>query len=285
MRKNNLISAIFAMVIIGSTIFYACKKEENVITKQEVTEKRQKAKGDGWRVFAADCKGVLSGAATGATIGTAVGGATGAATGAIIGGVVGGTAASIEKAMELKAKEPSKIVNVETINTIEMVNEASNPNNPFDAIGAAHYKIINYCVENNFFVDNDVFDRIAYYDMVTAPDMVTNYFPQFTESNLTPIGSEYVQYYDHNAMETTLSNIDLPFSTYLHPTLSFMIEEYDEYMENSTSFSDFYQYSIQKEDEIIANTYFVDIEKQIVLSYMATARYGYWYWNTVIGFN
>jgi hypothetical protein len=275
---KKIILGILTLLVIGGTEF-SCSKDVNPINNLSEMEKVYKANGNGWKIFAADCKGALSGAGTGAAVGTAVGGAGGATVGAIIGAVVGGSAASIEKAQDLKTKAATtvdgEVIVLTPVDESEMAEEASNPENPFDHIGFAHYKIVNYYLENNYLTADGVFDRSSYYDM--AIDQL----PTFMEENFA--FAEYTQYYDFNALETTLSNIDLPFDTYLNPTLSSMLEEYNEYMESSVNFSDFRQYSVQKENEIISNDGFEEIEKQMVLSYMATARYGYWYWNKVIG--
>jgi hypothetical protein len=158
-----------------------------------------------------------------------------------------------------------------------MGDEASNPNNPYDYIGAVHYQLINYGFENDLFVIyDDELDREVCYETII------NQLPIFLENNFFPT-SDCEQYYDFEAIETTLSNID-SFDQYItNPNLLSILTEYDDYMESSANFFNFHQYSIQKENEIIENPNFLEIEKQIVLSYMATARYGYWDWDLILG--
>ena len=47
-------------------------------------------------------------------------------------------------------------------------------------------------------------------------------------------------------------------------------------------FQDFYIYSVNIERDILMSGDFFAIEKQILLSYMATARYGFYFWNNII---
>jgi hypothetical protein len=285
---KKLLFAIIGTALVVGGFFYACKKENHDVVNKTTSEiKIQKKDGNGWRVFVADCKGALSGAGTGAAVGAAVGGQVGAGIGAIAGGVVGGAAASVEKALDLKKKDQETNTTVaasvessslfppptDTVNIDEMTSQASYSNNPFDYIGASHYKLINYCVENqHLIINNGELNRDAYYEMAM------NVLPIFVES----ASSSYSSYYNFEAMITTLSMVDLPFEDYLSPELSDILNAYNAYSETSESFSDFYQYSVIKENEILSCSFLTEIEKQKVLSYMATARYGYWYWTKVL---
>jgi hypothetical protein len=282
---------IIMVMIIGTGIFSGCQKENSAVQKT-TEEKFHKEQGNGWAIFAADCKGAIAGAKDGAAIGGAIAGAPGAAVGAIVGGVVGGVAASVEKAQSIKQaqKEQEKvdikdnpISDTPSSNSIgtpqdttTMMNEASYPINPFDYVGATHYKMVNYYLEHPEVIINDSneFDAVSYYQSATQ------LLPLF----LPAVSSNCEVYYPFSALMTTLPNVDKTFNQFLNinPNLISILESYEEYSENATNFSDFYSYSCQKEYEVLNHPLFSALEKQMVLSYMATARYGFWYWERAL---
>ncbi|MBP7103430.1 MAG: hypothetical protein KBA86_09310 [Bacteroidales bacterium] len=279
MKKFTYIIATLCVVAISTAIFIGCEKE-NSITNKTADNKIQKAQskltpGEKAQIAGADLTGLLTGAGIGSGVGNAIGGPVGAGIGATIGGVVGGTAASLSKWGQIKDSHDSLAKGISQSNMANMHSEAGNDDNPYDSVGLIHYQLMNHFFENEYlFQLNSVFNDSTYY--VNAITL----FPQYYNLNIT----NYSQYFPFleftNALDESNS---FSFSELLNnyienEDLRTTILNYDQERLNSTSFSNFYNYSIDIEDEVCNNTNINDMDKQIALSYMATARYGYWYW-------
>ncbi len=279
---KKIILGVIATVVVVTVagIFYACKKEEKAVVNSEIIDgKIQKAKltkEERQAVAGADLTGFVSGAGTGAGVGAAIGagvGGAGAAIGATIGagvgGIVGAIGGSLKARAELVAKKDLKVKAVPMEN---MIKEARNDDNPYDSIGFIHYAVINYLTEYPMYCEvNSIFDNKTYYNNI--PEIIEKLFPS-TYINL--------EYYPYDAFIKTLSQANQPVSTVItsiikNPEVIETIINYD-YKRVNSSFDEFYVYSISVEKKILDAS--IDkFDKQIILSYMATARYGYWYWD------
>lgn len=295
--KNIKFIAIFAMLIgIATTaVFVGCKKEENkvvenkkIIAKEKI-QKGKLTKDERGAIAGADLKGAIDGAATGATIGKTLGN-TGAVVGASIGAVVGGAAASLREWREIKKahkqthNEEIKFKGGDVVSTI--LQEAENGENPYDYIGRIHYQMLYDIEMGNLFVgsegDLDISEYytamehgfLSSYEYVYDLSMLYDYYPhQFYE--IFP----FLQFQE--VLQNSVGGIVSPVSS-LSSELNNIILEYDIVRQSSTMFQDFYIYSVNIERDILMSGDFFAIEKQILLSYMATARYGFYFWNNII---
>ncbi|NLE04883.1 MAG: hypothetical protein GX638_08790 [Crenarchaeota archaeon] len=286
MKKFRYIIATVFVVAMGLAIFFACEKENNNESYNEkgISNKIQKEKlppEEAAQVAGADLKAVPAGAAGGAAVGAAIGGPVGAGIGAGIGGVVAGLGASLEKWGQIKASHDSLVKGVSQNAMAVIYDEAGNDENPYDSVGLIHYQLINYFILNEYlFESNNVFDPELYY--ANAIILLPQYYPM----NTTLSYSQYFSYieFQNASMETNSSSLNELFDiTIENVELRSTLLEYEQERVNSTSFSSFYDCSILVENEVLNNENINDLDKQIALSYMATARYGYWYWIVMYG--
>ncbi len=281
MKKIRYIIATIFVVAIGTAVFFGCEKENDKKCYDEkvVNIKMQKGKlppGSGAQIAGADLKAVPAGAAGGAAVGSVIGGAVGAGIGAGIGAVIGGLGASLEKWGQIKASQDSLAKGVSQNAMAVMYDEAGYNENPYDSVGLIHYQLINYFILNEYLFESDnVFDPERYY--TNAIILLPQYYPM----NTTLSYSQYFSYieFQNASIETNSSSLNELFDiTIENVELRSILLEYEQERVYSTSFSSFYDYSIIVENEVLNNKNINDLDKQIALSYMATARYGYWYW-------
>jgi len=284
MKKYKFIIGVIGVVAIGASVFFACEKENNFksnVSDDIVKSQKAMSPGDKAQIIGADLTGMLTGGAAGATIGNAIGGPVGAATGATIGGVIGGVGSSLAKWGQLKAQHDSVNQNVSETTMSHMKDEAGNNENPYDSVGLIHYQLVHYYIENESLYEiGSEFDSPTYY--ANAMEL----FPQYyTSINIT----DFPQYFPYSTFLNVLNDSELPLEQLLNecienPNLKNMLLLYDQERINSADFSVFYTYSIAMEHEVL-NSSFSAMDKQLALSYMATARYGSWFWGLICELN
>jgi hypothetical protein len=268
-------TGLLMVMVAGALIFYGCKKE-NTATQDETSVKQQKLSQKWKNILAADA----GGAGIGAILGSS-GGPIGTVGGAIISGV----GASILQARIEKNKEKEAGTVEEEEVSLPSIDESSagNNNNPYDYIGKVHYQLMNdFLVNLQFYcTDDGEFSLYIYYQNVA--DMLPNYVEELSEEVITNFSIENLSQcieMSSNEIETIFSAMEMEMN--INSQLRTILVSYENYSKTCPNFEDFYDYSVLKEQEVLDNTIFTDLEKQIALSYMATFRWGYWYWDNVI---
>ena len=219
-------------------------------------------KGKWWKILGADLKGALSGAATGAAIGSAAPG-VGTGGGAIVGAVLGGAGASFEAAAGLA--DPG------------VTPPTSNPNNPYDPAGALHYSLLdvmiafpgefiqiggfNYSTYRNF-----ILNRLVNNGLLSANNIAD--FP------LATFAAEQASFLGNGSPIAFVNQSNNPNLLPIEKSVSI---QYFQAMSSSQSVSAFTNFSIGIENTVAASG-IADRSKAVLLSEMATARYGFAYW-------
>ena len=220
------------------------------------------------RILGRDLAGALAGAATGAGAGALIGGPAGAGAGAVIGGVMGGAAASIDAAGMVAPNDPSTLGGL------------ANPNNPYDDAGLMHYTGMDNIYANPT-------------GIISLPGSLNtgNYYPRIRQTiiqNGLATASEIDQYYLYPTFVNDFNSTKaLDFSPLLAQLVSQskitqgdanFLTSYYVALENSSDYQAFKNYSIQNENEVLNSSNFSEKSKAILLTFMATARYGAAYW-------
>ena len=162
----------------------------------------------------------------------------------------------------------------------------ANETNPYDSYGYWHYASIdNVLVDPKLYLNGEDFDNELFYEATI----------KFLSKN--DVGSDS----DYENLTLDLVNEKLAFSTEvfdhygLSGGLTYLLEigniqesvyevmlPYYSVLENVNSSEEFVDYSLQVE-ELVLDSELEEKEKEIVLSTMATARYGIQYWSSVFG--
>lgn len=218
------------------------------------------------RIIGADLGGALTGAAAGAGAGAAIAG-VGAGAGAIAGGLIGGAAGSLKEA----GKEDKKAAKV-------AYTPSTNSDNPYDNIGYEHYYAINEALSaDSNYLTAGVYDNSLFYSFSTnlyvANDVISDEslsaFPLSSSDNVLTQLNNY-----HDSLVVYMNGIaglDSVVKSCLTPYFNCFEASED------AKIVDFVAYSIQMENAVL-NMAIADLDKQIILSVMATARYGSQYW-------
>lgn len=161
-----------------------------------------------------------------------------------------------------------------------------NETNPYDSYGYWHYASIdNVLVDPERYLDGEDFDNTRFYE--TTKEFLSDH----------GVGNHA----DYESITLDLANEKLAFNSELFNRyalsggLSYLLENgkiqesvyqvmkpYYNVLENVTSSQEFVDYSLQAE-ELVVNSELKRKEKEIVLSTMATARYGIQYWSSQFG--
>ena len=250
------------LLVVAGNIFYACNKENEDAIK---VQKRRLTKEEKIVIAAMD--------ATGAAIGGAYGGLGGA--------LIGGGGASLVTWIAIKCGAKVKIKVHGTPQLIDDESPANNPGNPYDYIGKIHYLLMNdFLTDSTLYCGADGKFNIEVY-RENAANILPNYMADASTSTI--LDNFSVDYLERsinmsgNPIGTILNDMEIQIS----PSLINILIAYENYSTTCTSFDAFYTYSISKEQQVLNTTSFTDAEKQIALSYMATLRWGYWYWGNV----
>ena len=278
---KKLFLRLIATVIVSTGIFTfaGCGKEDDTESANQIVKTEKTIPGKS--IVTADMKGALDGAAKGATTGAAIAGATGAGWGALFGGIVGGTIASIDQYRE---NHPSTSVDTTTQfqPSISFPNSIKNSLNPFDSIGLIHYEIVAMFMANPALcrTNSGTLDYPVFY--TTIFNILINNYPSL---QITTAVQNYFKYTDFESVRNDM-NDDFSIianNCIQNDDLRQIVISYQQFFDSETEYTSFCSYSISVESQIINNTLYSDIEKQIVLSYMATARYGFWFWENYCG--
>lgn len=275
------IKSVLTMGLIACTlIFVACEKEN---TNTISVIKAEKSPG-GKSVIAADAKGAIDGAAKGSSIGNAIGGSTGAGWGALIGGIIGGTAASVDQYRENHPVTPPAM---DTNTNLQQTScyfpdSIKNSSNPYDYVGQIHYDIVAHFLANAALCQtNDGELNLSEYYTTVFNMLINNYPSLYITSNMQ-------NYFGYADLVSVMNDLDEDFSIIASNSiqdnnLRQVITSYQQFFDNTSNAASFCPYSITVENQILSNSSYSDIEKQIALSYMATARYGFWFWENYCG--
>lgn len=209
-----------------------------------------------------------TGAAAGAAAGAVVAG-VGAGPGAVAGGIIGAAGASLYEAGK-ETTPPKKE---------ESYNPGSNINNPYDNVGFEHYHAINEALSSSSnYLSNDNYDNTLFYDfssnlavqdsIVDEQDLLA--FPLSLSDSVLGVvsnaGDDLVVYFNG------ITEYDSVVKDCLTPYFQCF-----EASENA-EVGGFVQYSIDMENAV-TNMAMSEFDRQIILSVMATARYGSQYWS------
>lgn len=213
------------------------------------------------RILGRDLAGALAGGATGAAAG-----GIGAGPGGLIGAIAGGASASIDAAGFVAPPN---------------VGGTTNPSNPFDDAGKYHYESIDNAYENPS-------------GIISTPESLNKgNFYQLVQQLVATEGvvstSDFNQTFPQSSMESVMNQVSdvedlLAFVNQLQTAGTLSQQEasialsYINVFENSTNLNSFVSYSIQTENAINNSTQYSAHSKAIILSFMATARYGAAYW-------
>lgn len=262
--------------VMAGVVLVACKKENLQIDKVSVeqlrnhsipvSEHKKLTKEQRLTVVAADAAGAAIGA-TAALINPIAG--LGCA-------VVMGVSASIAVRKELKEQNNESVAVDGLLPCVDNSNMDNN-NNPYDSVGRSHYLLMNamlaniytYCDENEQFSSN-----IAYQNILS---LISTYAP-FAEGV-----DSYCSAVDVAGTISILDTItDITAVLNISPSLKQVLRNYISNAQIAGTADAFYLYSIQEESDVANSANYADTEKQIVLSYMATMRWGMWYWNALL---
>ncbi|AXT53196.1 hypothetical protein D1818_21060 [Aquimarina sp. BL5] len=161
-----------------------------------------------------------------------------------------------------------------------------NQTNPYDSYGYWHYSSIdNVLVNPERYLNGEDFDNEQFYEATK----------EFLSDNNVGDYSDYENFSLDEANEKLMFSSDLLETYGLLGGLEYKFEKgfitelvyeilkpYYKILENSNNIQEFVDYSLQAE-ELIVNSILERKDKQIVLSTMATARYGMQYWSKEFG--
>ena len=157
-----------------------------------------------------------------------------------------------------------------------------NNSNPYDSVGLIHYDIVAYFLANPALcqADDGEMELSAFYTV--AFNMLINNYPSL------PITDNMQNYFGHLDLVSVINDMSYDFSVITNSSiqnnsLRQVVYTYQQDFDNATDAATFFPYSIIIESQVANNSSYSDLEKQIVLSYMATARYGFWFWENYCG--
>ncbi len=284
MKKVMFSGLVIALVGVG---FYSCKKDSKLTEVTEINNSKLISQTSSsyeleqskisapkispfWRrVIGADLTGAGAGVIAGGVAGAVVGG-IGSVPGAIIGGILGGAGASFTLAgAEGIAANPGG-------NT-----GGSNPNNPYDFMGAVHYDIVNTMLNDKeeYFPNNQL--DYAKYEQLVFAQLKVKYQDCDDKKAIFPCAfysSEILFHANRTGNIVSYFTSNNSRISAMSSNVRLIIKDYSQAIQATNNKSDFTQYSLACENIIVGSS-LNDLDKMQILSYMATARYGIAYYN------
>jgi hypothetical protein len=284
--KKILFMAAIAAVCIGSIIFQSCSKSGEVTLQRNVQKdlkilndsyKTNNFQNRSWKqwcqIAVADVGGAWAGSWAGGKIGGAIGtlipgagSAAGASIGAAVGAAVIGAAASYGASSPIhnSSNFEANIYNFNNQYIIPNIN-----NNQFDiSVGLSHNTILLNSLKGNTYLNNS-FSNSVLSDQQKA---IYNESKVYIDS--------LVEYFSKNSStKTTIMYIERTIDNLLLKTV--MIE-YINGISNVNDLSSALNLTYAYEKYVIGNSCFTLNQQNVLLSGFATAKYSYYFWNSIL---
>ncbi len=187
---------------------------------------------------------------------------------------------SCEAAKEKKMQPKPDAASVST-----MFQEAGNPSNPADSIGLAHYLMVDslFKIQEMWYDVVDGFNASAFYPM--AANILGIVYPKYSIINQNNCYSDLYSLF-LSSYSSGVDDFTSLISEYIEDaTLREVLLSYRSDFESAVDFSSFYAYSVMVEGDVIENNTYSYRDKFNALAYMATTRYGLWYWSNYYSVN
>ena len=250
--------------------FSSCTKDEiinnllkPIFAEQSVTDTTK-------TIVGADCDGLAQGFKEGAEIGANI--HQGLSFFVAVGySVVRGVQHSVEQG-KINRMERNSSTQIPVEN---MLSEAGNTNNPYDSIGLIHYLMIDYLFDNqdSWYSENSGIQNYQFFNL--AVNLLQQYYPSLNGWEQCCTNQTFV-----NSMNNPVESFTSLLPDFISDqTLRSILTTYRIAFEGCENFETFYDYSISVENQISDDNSYTNWDKQKALSYMATMRYGLWYWS------
>ena len=246
-----------------------CSKEEQPVLVEHPVLTSQS--NESTSVVGEDCNGVVEGFKEGYNIDPNASVAQKLWTGvscAFVRGVEKSCKAGKENRM--RKKQESQNVSVTTV----MSTEAGNASNPYDSIGLVHYLVLDtlYAMDSLWY-DEGQFNQTVFYNLTTA--FLGVFYPAYTNINQNYTLQMYLA--SNNPVVMFPANLTGYIS---NESLRNVLINYKNAFEAEDDFETFYTYSVSIENQVVNSSYDI-VDKRNALAFMATMRYGFWYWGTL----
>lgn len=265
---------LFLFVGVCIAVFSCTKENESLLRETKPVLSSQSVTDTVLDIVKADCDGLINGFKEGCEF--ADNHSIGVVSWAIGSGfaIVRAVGNSCEAAKEKKMQPKPDAASVST-----MFQEAGNSSNPADSVGLAHYLIVDslFKIQGMWYDVVDGFNASAYYPL--AANILGIVYPKYAIINqnnyYSDLYSLFLSSYPNGVDDFTSLITDCIEDA----TLREVLFSYRSEFESVVNFPSFYAYSVSVESDVIANNSYSYQDKFKALAYMATMRYGLWYWS------